>query len=152
MAYQLKRLTVRVDNSDEGMKQIQELWQDVVSGKLPLIYDSEQNFQKGYSPVGEYSNYENKEKGAYDLSVLAVTPEFFQGLEQDVQAGKYSKYVEYDENNNLERAIFRAWERVWADQANGTLPRAFLTDYEDAVPAEYTKDGKAYACLYISVK
>lgn len=152
MAYQLERVTVRTDNTPEGIEKMKELWHDVVSGKLPLLFDSEHNFRKDRSPVGEYSNYEAGESGAYDLSIVAVTPDFYQHLEQEVQQGRYRKYEEHDENNDIDAAIWRAWKRVWEDQENGTLPRAFLRDYEDAVPAEYTKDGKAYICLYISVK
>lgn len=152
MAYMLERVTVRVDNTPEEMQKVKELWADIVSGRLPVVFDSSHEFQKGRSPVGEYSNYENGAMGAYDLSILGVTPEFFQALEQDVQQGKYVKYEEREEPGQIDAAIGRAWERVWADQQSGVLDRAFQKDYEDAVPAEYTKDGKVHVCLYISVQ
>ena len=46
----------------------------------------------------------------------------------------------------------KAWERVWAEQKNGGIVRAFTMDYESSVPAEYTKDGKAHCYLYIAVR
>lgn len=76
MAYQLKEVTLRTDNSPDGMEKIAALWKDIETGKLPLLFDSEGNFLQGLSPVSLYSNYESAEKGEYDLSIRAVTADF----------------------------------------------------------------------------
>lgn len=54
MVYQLKDITIRTDNSKEGMDKVNALWKDIVNGKIPLMYDSEGNFSQGLSPVSAY--------------------------------------------------------------------------------------------------
>lgn len=76
MAYKLKEITIRTNNSDEGIKMIDELWGDIVSGKLPLLFDSEHILKKDASPISKYSNYSNDERGDYDLTIMNVTPDF----------------------------------------------------------------------------
>ncbi len=76
MAYKLKEITIRTNNSDKGIKMIDELWGDIASGKLPLLFDSENILQKDASPISKYSNYSSDEKGDYDLTIMNVTPDF----------------------------------------------------------------------------
>ena len=151
MSYTLTSVTIRTDNTPEGMKKIGELWADVAGGKLPILFDSAQNFQTGISPISRYSNYAGDETGAYDLSVMGVTADFFQHMEHLVSEGVYRKYDEADESGDIGACTRKAWERVWAEQKNGGIVRAFTMDYESSVPAEYTKDGKAHCYLYIAV-
>lgn len=151
MAYRLKEIGIRTNNSEEGMKQIQELWQDVTSGKLPILFNSAHEFQAGISPVSKYCNYESDENGDYDFSILGVTSDFFEKMEHAVTQGVYRKYDTSDENGNLECAAQAAWAQVWSQQKSGQLKRAFTEDYESSVPAKYTKDGKAHCYLWIAV-
>lgn len=50
-AYRLERVTVRANNTTEGMERIEALWEDITSGKLPILFDSAHEFQPGISPV-----------------------------------------------------------------------------------------------------
>lgn len=150
MAYQLTEVTIRANNSQEGMKKIDALWQDIGSGKLPVLFDSVGNFQAGFSPVSRYSRYETDEKGDYDLTVLSVQAAFFQEMEQKAQAGQYRKYEEA--GPDLAACAQKAWGRVWSEQAAGSIRRSFTEDFESTVPAEYTKDGQAHCYLYIAVE
>lgn len=150
MAYQLKEVTLRTDNSPDGMEKIAALWKDIETGKLPLLFDSEKNFLQGLSPVSLYSNYESDEKGEYDLSIRAVTADFFASLEKDTADGKYFKLETTGERGQDCTAL--AWQQVWRLSAEGKLKRAFATDIESSVPKEYTKDGKAHCYLYISLR
>lgn len=150
MAYILKEITVRTNTTTEEIRRIEQLWQDVNTGKLPIIFDSENNFQQGISPISKYSNYESDENGNYDLSILGVNSSFFEKLENEVKKGKYKKYESTD--NNMILSAKTAWKTVWKEQKEGTLNRAFKIDYESTVPAKYTKDGKAHCYLYISIK
>lgn len=150
MAYQLKSVTLRASNSESGMKQIEEVWADVASGALPILFDSERAFQPGISPVSKYSNYESDETGEYDFSILGVSADFFEALEGLVLLGKYKKYEQAGEDLLL--CTKQAWEQVWSDQKAGELRRSFTEDYESSVPAEYTKDGKCHCYLYIAVQ
>lgn len=149
MAYQLKTVTIRTDNTEDGMRKITELWQDITSGKLPVLFNSDGQFQEGLSPVARYSNYQSNEKGDYDLSIVAVTGDFFQNMEKEVQKGQYKKYEVSGEDLSL--CARKAWEQVWREQQTGVIQRVFSEDYESTVPAEYAKDGKAHCYLYIAI-
>lgn len=152
MAYQLKEVTIRTSNSPQGMKKIAEVWKDITSGKLPILFDSDGVFQPGISPVSRYSNYASDESGDYDLSVIGVSADFFQIMEMEISKGVYTKYDESDGNGDIGACTKRAWEKVWSDQQSGKISRVFTTDYESSVPAQYTKDGKAHCYLYIAIQ
>lgn len=147
MSYRLSAATLRADNSPEGMAAIAALWEDVQSGKLPLLFDSAGAFRSGLSPISRYSNYEKGAEGAYDLTVMTVTADFFPALDKQAAQGHCRKFEAAGED--LTACTRAAWEQVWGD---GSLKRAFTEDYESTVPAEYTKDGKCHCYLWIAVK
>mgnify|MGYP002518263559 CR=1 FL=1 len=152
MAYALGGVTLRTNNTEDGMKKINEVWRDVESGKIPILFDSEHNFIKGVSPVSLYSDYASDETGDYNLTVLGVTADFFKELEEMTAAGEFKKYDVSSDNGDLAECAQKAWSAVWADSKEGKIKRKFDRDYESTVPAEYTKDKKAHCYLYISVK
>lgn len=132
------------------MARIDDMWRDIVSGKIPLMYDSDGRFLQGLSPISEYSDYESDEEGAYDLTVFTVDPTFFGMMEQKCALGAYKKYDL--EGDDIKDAANKAWSQVWKDKSEGTIARAFTKDYESTVPAEYTKDHRAHCFLYIAVR
>lgn len=152
MSYKLKEITIRTNNSCMGIKAISEIWDDITSGKLPILFDSEHVFQQGVSPVSKYSNYSSDENGEYDLTIMAVKADFFKKMEIAVSKGLYKKYDEKDENGEISVCTRKAWEKVWDDKKNGNIERAFTADYESTVPSKYTKDGKPHCYLYIAIK
>ncbi len=152
MAYVLNEVTLRTNNSADGMKKIGEVWRDITSGKLPILFDSEHNFRQGISPVSRYSNYAADETGDYDLSILGVTADFFAEMEQKTAAGDFKKYDVSDDNGDIAACTKNAWKKVWADTKSGVIKRSFTRDFESSVPAEYTKDGKAHCYLYIAIE
>lgn len=151
MAYSLKDVTVRTNNSPNGMEKIRALWQDIITGKLPLLFDSGHQLVPEISPVSRYSHYASDENGDYDLTAMAVKTDFFAEMEVKVQQGLYRKYDGKDTAGNLEACTQKAWEKVWAQQQAGELHRAFTKDFESTVPAEHTEDGCAHCYLYIAV-
>lgn len=150
MAYVLKSVTVRTDNSPEGMEKIGALWQDIMCEKLPFNFIENGVPVKGLSPISKYSAYASDEKGDYDLTVMGVPIDFFADMERKVSAGVYVKIDE--SGKDIFESADRAWRTVWAMSARGEIVRAFTEDYESTVPSEYTKDGKAHCYLYIAVK
>ncbi len=152
MSYKLDRITFRTNNTAEGMKKIGEIWRDILNGKLPILFDSEGNFQHKISPVSVYSNYSSNGNGDYDLTIIGATPDFFVQMESDVSHGLYAKYDESDDSGNIEKCAEKAWKKVWADQKSGIINRSFENDFESTVPSEYTKDKKAHCYLYISIQ
>ena len=150
MSYKFNSVTIRTDNSEIGMAKINELWADIMTGKIPLDFIENGAPVKGLSPISSYSDYESDEKGKYNLSVMTVTVDFFAKMESLVAQGKY---IKIDENGEtITDCANKAWSKVWELSLNGELKRAFTIDYESTVPAEYTKDGKTHCCLYIAVK
>ena len=145
MAYRLKAVTICTNNSEEGIRKIAELWEDVLIGKLPLLSD-------GIIPISQYSNYESDENGNYDISIVGVKHNFFEDIEKEVEKGLYKKYEANDENGNVEICTRKVWKNVWNDTHSGILKRAFTIDFESSVSAEFSKDGKAHCYLYIAVK
>lgn len=150
MAYSFKSVTIRTDNSEGGMAKINELWADIMQGKVALDFMANGVPVKGLSPVSAYSDYESDEKGEYSLTIMSVTVDFFAKIEGLVAQGKYFKIDESGET--IAECADKAWSKVWQLSAKGELHRAFTVDYESTVPAEYTKDGKAHCYLYIAVR
>ena len=97
MAYSFKSVTIRTDNSESGMLKINELWTDIMTGKVPLDFIENGAPVKGLSPISAYSDYESDEKGKYNLSVMTVTADFFAKMEGFVAQGQYIKIDESGE-------------------------------------------------------
>ncbi|MFQ9703553.1 MAG: hypothetical protein ACLR0U_17900 [Enterocloster clostridioformis] len=74
-----------------------------MDGRLPILFDSGHQFRAGISPVSRYSGYDGDETGSYDLTVMAVTSDFFTQMDEKVKMGQYRKYDEWDENGDLGR-------------------------------------------------
>lgn len=147
MSYRLSSVTLRTDNSPQGLAAVSALWDDVQSGKLPLLLDSAGTFRPGLSPISRYSHYEKGTEGAYDLTVMTVTADFFAVLEDKAASGRYQKFEAA--GDNLTACSQAAWGQVWGDTS---LKRSFTEDYESTVPAEYAKDGKCHCYLWIAVE
>ncbi len=98
MSYSLKSVTLRTDNSESGMAKINELWADIMTGKIPLEFIENGVPVKGLSPISSYSDYESDEKGKYNLSVMTVTAAFFAKMEELVAQ---RKYIKIDESGEL---------------------------------------------------
>jgi len=147
MSYRLSAVTIPADNSPQGLAAVAQLWDDIQSGKLPLLFDSAGTFCPGLSPISRYTNYESDQTGTYDLTVMTVTADFFAMLEEQTARGVYRKYEAA--GDALADCTQAAWGQVWGD---GSLQRAFTADYESTVPAEYAKDGKCHCYLWIAVK
>ena len=101
MAYSFKSVTIRTDNSESGMAKINELWADIMTGKIPLDFIENGAPVKGLSPISSYSDYESDEKGKYNLSVMSVTVDFFADMEKAVALGKYIKIDEDRKSTRL---------------------------------------------------
>lgn len=146
MTYRLDKITIRLKNDEAGINKINELFEDIVSGKIPLINDSNGKLIDGISPISEYSNYESDETGNYDFSVIAADKEFIFHLEKLADEGVFKKYIA--KGADVHEAAMKAWNQVWNDEE---IQRTFDKDYESTVPGFLTKDGKAHCYLYIGI-
>ena len=89
MSYRLNAITIHVNSAKEYKREMKEIWRDIKNGKLPILFDSEHNFQQGISPIYQYGNYSQND---FSLSVTGVASEFFKRLELKVIDGFYKKY------------------------------------------------------------
>jgi predicted transcriptional regulator YdeE len=150
MAYAVKELTIRTNNSPEGMGKTFSVWQDIGSGKIPILFDSDHHVVQDKFLVAKYHQYESDETSDFDLSITSVTQDFFQKLEENVANGNYKKYEASDVD--VGTCTQKVWSGVWNDQKTGNIHRAFSEDFENSIPSDFSPDGKAHCCLYIAVK
>ena len=83
MTYKLDKVTIRLKNDVEGIDKIREIFTDIVSGEIPLLFNSDKELIESIAPVSEYSNYESDETGEYDLSVIKDFPIMLIGGDMD---------------------------------------------------------------------
>lgn len=145
MAYQFKAISIRTNNNKEGIEQINEIWKDISSGKIPLLME-----ENSTALIAKYSNYEEREDGDYDLTIMSVTEDFLNNLDKKVEAGIYKKFDVLGDNVSM--CAKQAWRNVWEEQKDNLIVRGFIDDYEISIPCEYAKDNKNHCCLYIAVE
>ncbi len=145
MSYTLKEVTIRTDNSEEGLARISELWGDVFSGKLPVI-------ENGMVPVARYANYSKTDPLTYDFTILGWYPSVIRALNSE--AVDTRRFIHFSTCANCEiKAIKEAWDLVRAAEANGSIKRAYANDYEITTRPDDADIDKPYWCeLYISVE
>lgn len=61
----MNEITIRTNNSVEGVKKIAKLWQDVMSGNTPLL------LAENTKLISKYSNYASDETGDYDFEYFS---------------------------------------------------------------------------------
>ena len=142
----MNAITIRTNNSADGIAKISRLWQDVMCGKTSLVLGTD------IILISKYSNYASEVTGDYDLSILAVDSEFLHKLDEECTAEKYKKYDITSDDNDIPLNTKRAWQQVWQDTQNGRIKRVYTEDYECSIPANYSPDGKLHCLLYIAIK
>ena len=142
----MKEITIRTNNSVEGIKKIEKLWHNVMSENTPLA------LTKNTVLISRYSNYASNENGDYDLSILAVDRDFMQQLEKECVEGKFKKYDFCSDNADIAENTKAAWQQVWADTQEGQVKRSYTEDYECTIPADYSENHKAHCVLYIAIE
>lgn len=142
----MKGITIRTNNSAEGIKKIEKLWQDVMRGSSKLILAG------NITPIAKYSNYDSDENGDYDLTILAVDYNYMQQLERGCMKGKFRKYDFCSENTDIAAAIKAVWQKVDDDVREGKIKRSYTEDYECTIPPDYSRDNKLHCLLYIAIE
>lgn len=141
----MDHITIRTNNSPAGTAQIAQLWEAVMSGKVPLLAQ----VAAGEFPIARYSNYESDATGAYDLTILLADAARVEQLEGDAARGAFRRYEA--SGKDVAACVTEAWQQVWHDEKAGILQRAYTQDFEVSTPAEYTADGMARCTLYIAI-
>ena len=148
MSYRLDTVAMEVDMSPESMAQVTELWNDIASGKLPLLFTSDGKFIEGASPITEYIDYVGVNSNQpYTMQVRVVESDFFRNLNEKTAAGEFVLFE--DSADTIPECSAGAWEKARAQETDGRLRIDYSYAIESTVPPEYTKDGKAHCYLYV---
>lgn len=142
----MKEITIRTNNSVEGVKKIERLWQDVMNGNTELV------LTENSMPIAKYSNYDSDENGDYDLSILSCDYNFLNQLEKGCIDGRFKKYDFCSEDLNFAVVTQKTWQQVWDDVRQGRIIRSYTEDYEFTIPANYSQDHKVHCLIYIAIK
>lgn len=152
MPYRLDAVEMQTDMSPESMQSVTELWNDIASGKLPLLYTSDGTFVNGLLPVTEYSDYADILDGApCRMIIRTVEPSYFDELNKKVEEGSYRLYEAVSDSGNLPECSEEAWNMAHADDEAGKIKIDYSIAVESTVPGEYTPDGKARCMLYVKL-
>lgn len=68
MAYRLDKISIKIEDNKKGFEKINEIYNDIFNGKIPLIRDNKRKSDKDLIPIGQYENYRDKE---YAFTVFA---------------------------------------------------------------------------------
>ena len=113
---------------------------DDIAQKIGGLWDKYMVNQKATEVYGVYHSYEGNYKNAYTLSICLPTNEASTNIRFDTNNFQYKTYP-VALNNPHE--ILSTWQRIWADEEEDHLKRAYGVDYE-----HYREDG---VTIYISV-
>lgn len=148
MAYVLDEITLHDNMKEDGMARIGALWADIVSGRLPLIKDSDGNPREGISPITRYHRWSPEDPAAEcDFTIMAVDSSFFPDMARNPEYACYR-----GSGASLEDAATGAWMQVDQDTKSGRIKPLYTDDYESTVPPEFTKDGQWNCVLYVHVQ
>lgn len=128
-AFDVVGITIRTTNKEAiENSTIQKLWQkffnEQILSKIPNKID---NFI-----IALYHNYENDKNGAYNLllgarvSSIDKIPEGM--VARHVPASKRAIFI--SEPIQKETAVFNLWKKIWDEEDQGRLNRAYGFDYE----------------------
>lgn len=132
---------VRLSNLDtEISKKIELVWHNF-SEKCSEVENKTTN-----KPICTYSNYENDEKGKYDISIgyeIEKNSLLKDGwAKKIIPAGKYAKFII---KGNMVKEVSNFWKTVWKMD----LPRKFECDFEECQNMDMLN---AEVHIYISIK
>ena len=132
---------VRLSNNDpEISKKVSLLWENFMNKHLEI---KNQVTQK---PTCTYSNYENNEKGAYDvatgLEISKTDNSNYDFIFSTIPSGKYAKFVV---RGPMQKVVSEFWKNLW----NMKLPRKFNCDFEEYQTSD-PSDAEVH--IFISLK
>ncbi|MBD5559878.1 MAG: hypothetical protein HDQ87_05910 [Clostridia bacterium] len=148
MAYRLESISFRVDGGAAGGAATEAIWNDLVQGKLPLLFDSDGQFVPGLSPVTEYRDFDGRVSSLpCSMTIRAVPGSFFQQMADQMDAGLYKLYTAA--GSDIAECSAAVWKMFSEDEdpSVGNVDDPYAV--ESSVPTEYTKDGKAHSYLWV---
>lgn len=144
MAYRLDKISIKIEDNKKGFEKINEIYNDIFNGKIPLIRDNKRKSDKDLIPIGQYENYRDKE---YAFTVFA---DDYDTLLQIYKWINYGDIMEFkDSGSSIDQARKDARHQLsiyWG------IERTFTKDFEVIVPKSDSKDGKVHCYLFVGIK
>lgn len=145
MTYRLNEISIRVKDNKEGFEKINEIYDDIFKGKIPLIHNNNnRKLDKNLIPLGHYENYKDDE---YTFTVLADDCDTLFQIHKWIN---YGDIMEFEgSGSSIDKARKDARHKLAIYRG---IERTFTNDFETIVPKYDSKDGKVYCYLYVGIK
>lgn len=140
----MKEIKIRTDNSEKGINDITCLWNRVLSCGEEFSPQLNEIF------ISKYSNYEDREFGKYDYTIMISKKDFLNELDEKVREGKYIRY--HFSGETIEKSAIETWKKIWEDSGEKRIERAYIEDYQIDIPEVFSEEKKAHTTVYIGIK
>lgn len=144
MTYRLDSISLKLENGKESFEKINEIYEDIFSGKIPLIKNTKGKIDKDIIALGEYVNCGG---GRYEFTVFA---------DDGGSLFQIRKWIDYGDiewfegvGSTIDEARIEA--RIYRC-LNKSIKRIFKNDFEEIIPKKYSKDGKVHCLLYVGIE
>ncbi len=144
MTYRLDKISIKVKDDKKGFEQINEIYEDIFKGKIPLIHNNKRKSDIDLIPLGHYENYSEDE---YTFTVYA---DDFDTLLQIYKWINYGDIMEFKgSGSSIDQARKDARHKLaiyWG------IERTFTNDFETIIPKYDSRDGKVHCSLFVGIK
>ena len=105
---------------------------DLIMQKISKLWKEAFNQLTNHENItyGVYHDYESDYKGDYSLSIAIENSD----REPFIEIPNNEKYEIFKVDTSEEQGIFNTWNKIWDQEEEGTLKRAYTYDYEKYYP------------------
>ena len=144
MTYRLDKISVRITDDKEGFKKINEIFDDIFKGKIPLIHNNKRKLDNYLIPLGHYEEYRDVE---YIYTVYADDCDTLFQIHKWINYGDIREFE--GSGSSIDQARKDARHKL---KIQWGIERTFINDFEYIVPKYESKDGKVHCYLYVGIK
>ena len=144
MTYRLDKISIRITDDKKGFEKINEIYDDIFKGKIPLIHNNDRKLDKNLIPLGHYENYKEDE---YTFIVFADDCDTLFQIHKWINYGDIKEFE--GSGLSIDQARKEARHKLMIYRG---IERTFTNDFETIVPKCDSKDGKVYCYLYVGIK
>ena len=144
MTYRLDQFSIKLSDSKKDFEKINEIYEDIFKGKIPLIHDSKRKLDENLIPLAKYDKYT---KDGYTFIVFADDLDTLFQIHKWINYGDIMQFE--GEGSTINEARIKAREKLIE---NRNIKRMFINDFECITPKYDSKDGKFHCSLYVGIE
>jgi hypothetical protein len=144
MTYRFDELSIILSDDKESFEKINDIYNDIFNGKIPLIHDSKRKLDENLIVLAQYKDYK---EDAYTFSVFADDCDTLLQIHKWINYGDITLFE--GEGSTINEARINAREKLIEDTK---IKRTFRNDFECIVPKNDSKDGKVHCSLYVGIE